>query len=156
MRNGSLLWGAVAVLLIALLAVMQFRYDSAELHEGVTRLTTLPCDLAREQCSASLGGEFALSVSITPQPIAVLTPLQVEITYRGQTVTSAIIEFTGVDMAMGVNRFPLQPASGEGRLLGKAMLPVCVEDEMPWRAQLRLETTTGPLLATFNFRSIKP
>lgn len=153
-RKGSGLWLGVALLLILLIAIIQLRNSVETVGDGSVAMSVAPCDLAREACRASLDGRVQLALSVTPRPITVITPLKVVVDHSGEEIRRGEIRFTGIGMDMGVNRFTLQPEAG--RLVGEAMLPVCVESRMPWRATLWLETASGMVTADFDFESRKP
>jgi len=112
------------------------------------------CDLQRGPCTAPLPGGGRIEFGITPRPIPVLQPLQLQARLDGIAARVVIVEFTGADMDMGINRVAMK-AEGSGRFSGSAMLPVCVRNRMAWLATVRLQTNQGQIAVPFHFETVR-
>jgi hypothetical protein len=109
------------------------------------------CDLGRTACrSAAVGG--GVTLDITPRPIAPMKPLHIEVVVEGLTAERLEVDFSGVDMNMGYNRFVLVETA-PGRFTGSAVLPVCVRDRMAWEAKVLVDTPGARLSVPFRFES---
>ncbi|QOR40542.1 hypothetical protein HNO52_19960 [Billgrantia diversa] len=114
-------------------------------------LATLPCDLHRGACSASLGEGRTLTLNVdVPGDIHALELLPLAVRVDGVEVQSASVDFIGRDMDMGLNRFPLSEQD-EGRFEGVGQVPICTESVMPWQAQVVVQTPDGRLGSRFDF-----
>jgi hypothetical protein len=108
------------------------------------------CDLHRSPCYA-VGAEVGrVSLSITPQPVPVLDELQLEVRLQGVEAETVEIRFTGVDVDMGLLRYPLS-AVGEGVFRGPGWLSVCSQRRMTWQALVWIEGPQGVIRVPFYF-----
>ena len=105
MQNKSLL-SLIGLLALALLIVLAHRL-APSLQLASETLPVSQCNLQQETCIASLPGGTSVSLTISPHPMPVLQPLQVEGVIGGSPQRVAL-ELTGVDMDMGQNRIELQ------------------------------------------------
>lgn len=137
----------------SLVAVLgAFAYFAAPLLAPRTDVT-LPvsaCDLGKGPCTVDLPSGGSAEISISPQPIPALKPLQIAVTLRGTDAAKVEVDFAGVDMQMGYNR-PRLTGTGDGRFSGQTSLPVCVTGSMPWQATLMIDTGRGSIAAPFRF-----
>ena len=108
------------------------------------------CDLNVRRCAVDLPAGGRVELSISPQPIPVVKPLQIDVRVTDINVHRVELDFSGRTMDMGPNR-TLLAAVGEGIYRGSAMLPVCVTGRMDWQATLLVDTGRGRLAARFNF-----
>ena len=108
------------------------------------------CDLNASRCAATLPAGARIELAISPQPIPVVKPLQVDVRVSGTVTRRVELDFAGRSMDMGPNRSVLG-AAGEGVFRGSAMLPVCVTGRMDWRATLFVDTQRGRLAVRFDF-----
>ena len=139
------------VLAIACLAVVAYKLAPRRPADAGTVLDAATgCDLNVSRCAVDLPDGGRLELSITPQPIPVVKPLQIEARFSGAVARRVELDFSGRSMEMGPNRTVLAPA-GEGVFRGNAMLPVCVTGRMDWRATLFVDTARGRLAARFDF-----
>jgi len=107
------------------------------------------CDPAADSCTAGLPDGGRLTLSIAPNPVRPLVPLQVRVGLEATQADRIEVLFTGVQMDMGVQRSPL---TGDGRQFdGQAMLPVCTTGAMTWAATVRLTRHSGTLVLPFHF-----
>lgn len=112
------------------------------------------CDLRQGPCRASFPGGGALSFEILPRAIPLLAPLALNVEVEGVEPGAVQVDFSGVDMNMGLNRVDLK-AAGAGRFEGEGMLPTCVRNRMAWEAKVFVETPAGLLAAPFRFETVR-
>jgi hypothetical protein len=145
------LWGAVALLLVALLATLGYKLSpfSQPLPEQRLELDE-SCDLNQTACTLSLPTGGQITLSIEPRPVPVVTPLQFAVQAKGIELEKAELDFSGVSMNMGYNRFTLKP-DGSGGYTGSGILPVCIRNRMDWEASVLLTTPERVLIAPFRF-----
>lgn len=106
------------------------------------------CDLHRGGCRASDGGNVALTLLIAPLSIPVLDELQLEVRLEGSEARRVEVQFTGIDVDMGLLRYPLE-AVGGGVFRGPAWLSVCSQRRMTWQALVLVDE--GRYMAPFRF-----
>jgi len=134
---------AVAALAIAAAALYQRFYRA-----GPGAVHTLPvgsCNLQQHACAAPLPGG-SLHFDITPRPIRTMQTLSLQLTINGIAPRAVAVDFSGVNMDMGYNRFVLT-AAGHGRYIGRAALPVCTRNHMLWEAKVLLTGADGAVTA---------
>lgn len=151
--NKKTLIDLIGLLLIALVVVVGYKLSPLLLPKA--DLTVHPdagCDLQRSPCSVHLPDGGRVTLSITPRPIPMVKPLQVEVIADGVAVGQVEVDFAGVDMNMGLNR-PLLQAAGNGRFRGAATLPVCVTGAMVWQVTALIETERARIAIPFRFES---
>jgi len=150
-RPALLLWGIVALLVIALFAVAAYRAWPLLFPEIIQLAPLDPeCDLRQGACSASFGEGRTLRFALQPQHIPMLQPLTLEVEVAQLQPHRVEVDFAGVAMNMGFNR-PQLHLQQEGRFAGKGTLPVCVLSQMEWEARVLLYTDQGILAAPFRF-----
>ncbi len=139
------------VLAIACLAVVAYKLAPRPLADVALVVDAATgCDLNVSRCAIDLPDGGHLELSVTPRPIPVVKPLQIEVRVSGTSARPVELELSGRTMDMGPNRSPLVPA-GDGIYHGSAMLPVCVTGRMDWRATLFVDTARGRMAARFDF-----
>ena len=155
-NRNRILWLGVALLFLALAGVAAYTVWPL-LNPEIARSAPLDpnCDLRAGPCVGELPGGGRISLSIQPQSIPVVTPLQYEVRVEGMEASSVEIDFQGVDMNMGYNRPKLQAVEG-GLFKGDGMIPVCVRDAMEWEAKVMVRTGQGLVAAPFRFITVKP
>ncbi|WP_207062006.1 hypothetical protein [Motiliproteus sp. SC1-56] len=103
-----------------------------------------PCDLQQGPCEARQG-DLWIRLSIVASPISAQAPLPLKIETRGLEADQVAVDFQGVEMFMGLNRYTLQ-RHADGSYRGEGRLPACTSGSMRWRARVLLtrgEQTTG-------------
>lgn len=108
------------------------------------------CQLTQGPCTLSLDTERSVALEIRPQPIAAAVPLQLTVNTKGIKTEGVEVDFVGVDMHMGFNRFALRRVD-DNRYQGEGLLPVCVSARMEWEARVLVDTPQGRLSAPFRF-----
>jgi len=149
----SLLIDSAMILALILVGVVGYKLSPLLLPKADITIAPPPgCDLHAAACHAALpdGGQVVLS--ITPRPIPVVKPLQLEVTVEGIQADRVQVDFAGVEMNMGYNR-PTLASIGPGRFAASATLPVCVTGRMIWQATVLLESGRRRLAIPFRFES---
>ena len=108
------------------------------------------CDLHEGACTARFDDTRTIRIAIAPGTLQANRPLQIQVETNGFRVDQAAIEFSGVDMNMGLIRNDLS-YSGEGSFRGTAILPVCIRKRMSWRAIVNAQGDDGVHRASFDF-----
>lgn len=139
--------------LIAFGAAKAYRF----LYPAYRELGTIEgaCDLHAAPCSASLPDGARLGFALSPRPIPLVMPLDIEVRISGLSPDSVEVDFSSPDMNMGFNR-PALAADGAGAFRGKTVLPVCVSDRMTWRALVLVHARDGTLGVPFAFVTTRP
>lgn len=167
-----ILWWGAGLLAVAVLAALLYR-GWPLLHPDIAERAPLnpACDLRGGPCTVTFAGGGAVTLALAPQGIPAVHPLTVEVRLAGLPPPERVeLDFMGVDMPMGYNRNPLQPArdadappaqpdAGQApgiRYTGSAMLPVCVRERMTWEARVLLYLPGRLLAAPFRFDSERP
>lgn len=151
--NKKLLIDVIGIILIALVVVVGYKLSPLLLPRADVTVQPQPgCDLHRTPCGAALPGGGSLLFSITPRPIPMVAPLQLEVAVSGLDATRVEVDFTGVNMNMGLNRPELKPL-GDGRFGGQGSLPVCVTGAMDWQATVLVETARERIAVPFRLSS---
>lgn len=153
-----ILWTVVAVLAVAVVASAGYRFLWPLLNPEVVataRPADPDCRLHQDACTAVLPDGGRLTFALRPRPIFALQKMTMEADIEGVEALGMEVDFTGVDMNMGFNRFPME-AAGDGRFEGTAVLPVCVRSRMEWNARVLVRTPRGRVAFPFRFESIAP
>ncbi|WP_027965794.1 hypothetical protein [Halomonas halocynthiae] len=112
------------------------------------------CDISQGPCSTPLGDGKQLIFSMQSDgPIHALTLLPLVVELEGGSATAAVVRFEGLDMDMGLHRFPLT-AMGD-IFQGEGQIALCTEDIMDWRARVIVDTPDGRVGSWFDFQVVK-
>lgn len=146
------LGAAFFLLLLAVVAAAWF-YQRQQSDETAIVFSNLQCDLSEGNCAIT---ESALAARLTlqPQPVIVMEPMTITFAseqFEGDTVT---VLFRGVGMDMGLNRFVLQ-RDANGSYRGQGVLPICVQDRMPWQVDVVGHSAEGKTVARFHLTTTK-
>ena len=154
-KQSEHLWTIIAVLSFIILLVVGYKIKDS-LSPAITATATLDksCDLRQGECLSKLPNGGHVSLSITPNHIPILHPLELKVTIDGVKVSAIEVDFVGIDMDMGYNRSKLNKID-EQHFKGKAVIPVCVRSKMEWEARVLLQTAKGLTMAPFRFYTIK-
>ncbi|MRR52432.1 MAG: hypothetical protein EG825_16255, partial [Rhodocyclaceae bacterium] len=149
-----LILDAVLILGLVLIVVAGYRYANSQRTEaGNTVRPEANCNLHRTSCSAHLPDGRQLIFGITPHPIPVVQPMQLEVRLEGPAgapLSKVEVDFAGKSMNMGFNRVTLTPVDGN-RARGEGNLPVCVTGRMDWIATVLLELDGKRINVPFPF-----
>lgn len=149
----SLLVDIAIILALGLIAYLGYKFSPLLLPKADVTLTPAEgCDLNRQTCHADLPGGGRIELTIGPQPIPVIRPLQASATFTGLVPDQVTLDFAGVAMDMGLNRVTLVPAA-DGRYVGETTIPVCVTGRMLWRATLVVEADRRRIAVPFLFEA---
>lgn len=144
-----------AAMILALILIGAIGYKLSPLLLPKADLFVQPdagCDLHRAPCTASLPGGGRISFSLSPRPIPVATPLDVEVALEGLEAERVKVDFAGVEMSMGYNRPTLRAITAQ-RHVGQATLPVCVTGRMLWQATVLVESGGQRIAVPFRFEA---
>lgn len=151
-----LLLDAVLILSLILIVVAGYRYANSQRTEaGDTLIPEADCNLHRTACAAILPDGRRLTLSITPHPIPVVQPMQLEVRLDGKAgapLGKVEVDFAGKSMNMGFNRVTLTPVDGN-HAKAEGNLPVCVTGRMDWIATVLLELDGKRFNIPFPFSS---
>jgi len=121
-----------------------------------TAITLAPvegCRLDQRACSAGgLPGGGSIELMIEPRPVATSRPFTLHAHIEGLHPAKVAVDFSGVEMNMGITRLELLSAGGD-RYSGQITLPVCVTGAMLWQASVVLETGDKVISIPFLFRT---
>ncbi len=154
-RQSEHLWTIIAVLSFIILLVVGYKIKDS-FSPAITATATLDksCDLRQGECLSKLPNGGQVSLSIMPNHLPILHPLELKVTISGIKVSAIEVDFVGIDMDMGYNRSKLNKID-EQHFKGKAVIPVCVRSKMEWEARVLLQTDKGLTMAPFRFYTIK-
>ena len=113
------------------------------------------CDLRQGPCTSQLPSGGSIGFGIEPRSIPLLKRLRLQVRTAGVNALSVQVDFSGVDMNMGYNRFALS-READGLFTGEAVLPVCVRQWMRWKATVMVSTPAGIVAAPFLFDTVAP
>ncbi|WP_139233029.1 hypothetical protein [Halomonas korlensis] len=127
-----------------------FRYHLSDEGEISWYTPERACDLRQGACTTRLDGMAELSLEFGVHgPVQALQVLPLEVRLEGLASRSAVVEFVGRDMDMGLHRFPLTPDDGAFR--GEGQIGLCTQAVMAWRANVVVDTPRGRLGTWFDF-----
>ncbi|MEJ2692266.1 MAG: hypothetical protein P8166_04200 [Candidatus Thiodiazotropha sp.] len=154
-KSNALLWGVLGLLLAAVCVVALYRAWPLLFPEVATLIPADPaCDLRAGPCTSTLDSDSRVSFAIEPREIPLVKPLQLRVELQGLEARQVEVDFSGVDMNMGFNRFKLS-ATGAGGFTGEGMLPVCVRDAMEWEARVLISTPSGLKAVAYRFVTVR-
>lgn len=150
--NKKILIDTIGVLLIALVVLVGYKLSPLLLPKADIAVPPSPsCDLQAGSCETELPGGGMVRFGISPRPIPLMSPLQLDVAVTGREVDKVEIDFAGVGMNMGLNRPQLQ-ALGDGRFSAQSSLPLCVSSgTMDWQATLFVDSGRERLAIPFRF-----
>lgn len=154
-KSNALLWGLLGLLLTAVCVLALYRAWPLLFPEVATSIPADPsCDLRAGPCTSSLDGTTRVSFAIEPRDIPLVKRLMLQVELQGLEAREVEVDFSGVDMNMGFNRFKLSPA-GEGVFTGQGILPICVRDAMEWEAKVLISTPSGLKSVAYRFITVR-
>ena len=149
----KILMDVIGILLIALVVVVGYNLSPLLLPRADVVIQPDPaCDLQRQACAVTLPAGGSAELAMTPRPIPMAMPFEVQVTTGGFVATRVEVDFSGIDMNMGLNRPQLTPRAG-GSFAGQATLPVCITGTMDWQATVLIETGGERIAIPYRFRS---
>jgi len=135
------------------IATAGYKYKYSRQKLPVVNMTLPPsCDLHKGACSLTQAGIGTVSLSITPRPIPLVKPLRIVVRTNVTGIQHVAVDFRGVDMDMGYNRF-LMKYMGNGKYQGGGMLPVCVRTHMMWEARVLIQRAGDIVSAPYRFET---
>lgn len=160
----SFWWWVLACLLVMVLATLVLKLRPL-LHTPVDDLVhaSASCDLRQAPCTAEFADGGQVRLAIAPAGIPLVTPLELEVRLARMPPPQRVeVDFRGVDMDMGYNRFVLtapadqnQTPGGAGeRYRGQGILPLCVRQRMWWEARVLLFEENRLRATAFRFETL--
>ncbi|GAB4169567.1 MAG: hypothetical protein Fur0039_08470 [Rhodocyclaceae bacterium] len=141
---------AATMLAIVLAAVLGYRFLP---RADISLPLVEDCRLDRRACAVDgLPGGGRIEMAIEPRPAATARPLTLHVRLEGIRPDKVEVDFSGVEMNMGVTRLPLNAAGG-GRYSAEVTLPVCVTGGMLWEAKARIDVGRRTISVPFRFET---
>ena len=153
-KKSGQLWTIIAVLVLAILLAVSYKLkDILKPDVAITIALDESCDLRAGACVSELPSGGKVSLSINPNDIPILRPLQLQVVIEGVDASTVEVDFIGIGMEMGYNRSKLEVDQdrNKNQFTGKAILPVCVRSKMDWEARVLLKTDEGLVMVPFRF-----
>jgi hypothetical protein len=151
--NKKILIDLIGVLLIALVVVVGYKLSPLLLPKADVTVQPDPgCDLQRRACTVELPGRGKIELSMGTRPVPMVKPFSIEVTSTGFSPDRVEVDFSGVDMDMGLNR-PHLAARGDGRYGAEVMLPVCITGKMDWQVTVLVETGSERIAIPYRLAS---
>ena len=120
------------------------------------KFTALPldetCSLSDGACTVRLPDGGRLEFVLGSQPVPLLKPLKLALRVADSKIRALEVDFTGVNLPMAFNRADLTP-QGEDAYSGQAILPLCANGRMEWRATVLLEDGKRQIYVPFRFET---
>ena len=158
----SNLFALLSLVIFAVLAITGYQLKSSLLssNETVRAAMQANCDLHKSSCTAVFPDGQKATLTMTPNTIPVLKPIQVNLQLEGLDATDVQFNIIGLNMDMGVNRNSLsgneQQSNQQQSFTGKIILPVCSFERMEWEAQAVITTKDNDvIIAPFQFYSAR-
>jgi hypothetical protein len=108
------------------------------------------CDLRKTPCVVDFGAGRFIRLAFEPRIPTPNQPLRAFVETGGLTPQTVAIEFSGIDMNMGLISQALLDTDG-GSFTGDVTLPACVRGRMVWRASVTAESGNHIHRAAFEF-----
>lgn len=143
----------IGIELIALVVVVGYKLSPMLLPKAdVTVFPDPACNLQKQACAVKLPSGGQVELSMGGKPIPLVKPFTVQVAASGFAPSRVEVDFTGIDMNMGLNR-PELAKRGDGRFAGEVTLPVCITGHMDWQATLLIETGNERIAVPYRFTS---
>lgn len=147
------LWAGVVLLALPVVGLFIYKFSPEKPELPMTVAGLSACDLQQGPCTSTIPGLGSVTLAIAPRPIPLVEKLQLEVQTAAAGLRSVEVDFRGVDMNMGFNRFRLKPAGDDGLYKGEGMLPVCVRNRMTWEASVLLVGSENIHSVPFRFET---
>ncbi len=150
-----MLWTVAGVLLLTVAVLLGYRQFFRQ-NQIIVEYAALnsQCRLTEFPCTVRLMSGGRVQLNISPQPVEVMKPLEVRVALENIKARSVIVQFNGVGMNMGVNRYIFNQEQ-DGSYRAQVTLPICIRNRMEWMAEVYLETGQGTIVFPYRFVSIK-
>ena len=140
----------VIILLLGGLAFVLARAWPALFPDLETLQVDPGCDLRLGPCERDLPNGGSIVFSILPRAIPLMKTLHLQVELRATNANGVLVDITGLNMNMGLNRVALS-ALGGGHWRGETLLPVCSANVMQWEASVWLDRGSGLLAVPYRF-----
>lgn len=152
-RSEKWLW-IIAVLLFGIaITTAGYKYKYSRQKLLIVDMTLdASCNLHKGACGTTQADIGSVSLSILPRSIPLVEPLHIVVRTNVKGIRYVAVDFRGVDMDMGYNRF-LMKSVGNGEYQGGGMLPVCVRTHMRWEARVLIQRADDIVSAPYRFET---
>ncbi|MCW8888898.1 MAG: hypothetical protein OQK25_07540 [Gammaproteobacteria bacterium] len=155
MKQDRILWIVVAILLIAVVVLLSYIQFFQQKQVVIESAKFNPeCQLTAFPCRVQLNSGAIVQLTISPQPVEVMKPLDVRVDLEQIEANRVVAQFNGVGMNMGINRY-IFSRHQDGSYRATVTLPICVRNRMDWEAEIQLETDQGIITVPYKFETIK-
>jgi len=149
--NKKILIDAIGLLLIALVVVVGYKLSPLLLPRADVVVQPDPaCNLQRQACAVSLPQGGRVELATDRRPIPLVKPFEIQVKVDGLQPRRVDVDFTGIDMNMGLNR-PQLVDRGNGLFAAEVTLPVCISGEMDWQATVLIDSADGRIAIPYRF-----
>lgn len=138
----------LAVIILILWAVPKYLVGHTDMQN---QLSSSNCLLNHSSCTAT-AGEMSVSLSVNPQPLTSLKPLDFSATLEGIEAERVVLDLKGKDMYMGINQTEMVFDSLTDRWKATTELAVCTTGTMIWLADLKILPKGSDQLVTTTFK----
>jgi hypothetical protein len=148
------IWIAVAITVSVVLGFYASR-TWQNVHRPDMPSTQSNCDLSQQVCTTEVPGMGQTILSLTPRPIPLMQTLEVEALVSNGSVQAQLVDITGINMQMGLNRVRLAQDKQKNTWLGRTVLPICSQRRMQWQAKLVLQKNGQSHAVLYHFFTLK-
>lgn len=113
------------------------------------------CNLRMTACTADFGNGKIIRLDMEPKTLPPMEPVRISVETIGIDPDHLTVEFTGVDMNMGLVKADMLDVGG-GDFAGDAIIPICVRRRMTWQALVKARGDEGLFGASFTFDVVSP
>ena len=151
--NKRILIDLIGLLLIALVVVVGYKLSPLLLPKADVVVQPDPaCNLQRQACAVTLPSGGTVELAMGTRPIPMVRPFEVQVTTTGFSPGRVEVDFSGIEMNMGLNR-PELAARGNGRFAAQVTLPVCITGAMDWQVTVLIENGSERIAIPWRFGS---
>lgn len=102
------------------------------------------CDLHQQACRHQQDGQ-QVSLSLSPQPVPIARPINVQVELAGfEDVSKIELDIAGINMYMGYNRVNLSVDTAD-LYTGQTMLAFCTNEVMQWQVTVLVHQKDGQI-----------
>ena len=153
--NKKTLIDLIGILLVALLVLVGYKLSPMLLPQADLTVSPDPaCDLQVQACVVALPDGGSLSLELATRPVPLVKPFDVQVVVDGLAARRVAVDFSGIEMNMGVIR-PELAALGNGRYAASTALPICVTGTMDWQVTVLLDTARQRIAIPFRLRTLE-
>ena len=148
--------------LLAILVLISLIVFGNQLKQLISPLPTLSlkadslCDLRAGSCTTTLPTGGKVTFSINPLSIPLLQRLELQVMIEKIDAITVEVDLVGVGMDMGYNHTRLAAENTQpNHFKGNTTIPICIRNQMDWKAKVLLKTKQGLISVPFRFYTIQ-